>query len=121
MGGRGGTSGRGGGSRKNGGKSPEFSYKIGNKTMKVEKTSAGVTLVDGRPSKISYDAHLKVAKKNGTYSRRTTGTFAAERAKHRSDKAHTDYEQGVGIPWGNRDNRRAARASRLQSRASKRK
>ncbi len=118
MGGRGGSGARGGGS---GGKSPEFSYKIGNRTMKVEKTAAGVTLVNGTPSKVGYDAHVKVAKKNGTYERKSGGTFRTERAKQREERKNVDYEQGLGTGFGNADSRRAARQSRLQSRVSKRK
>ena len=118
MGGRGGSGGRGGGS---GRKSPEFSYKIGNRTMKVEKTASGVTLVNGTPSKVGYDAHVKVAKKNGTYERKSGGTFRAERKKDREKRSNVDYEHGLGTGLGNADNRRAARMSRLQSRVSKRK
>lgn len=32
-----------------------------------------------------------------------------------------DYEMGVGVPWGNKENRKAARQSRLAGRAARRK
>lgn len=32
-----------------------------------------------------------------------------------------DYEMGIGTPWGNKDNRRAARASRLAGRVARRR
>ena len=42
----------------------------------------------------------------------------AERNKERAAKP--DYEMGIGVPWGNKANREAARKSRLVGRISKR-
>lgn len=53
MGGRGGNSGMAG-------KSTGFSYKRGNRTVTVQRTAAGVTLVDGRPSKVDFNTLRKI-------------------------------------------------------------
>ncbi|MFQ8841841.1 MAG: hypothetical protein ACLR8P_13910 [Clostridium fessum] len=53
MGGRGGNSGMAG-------KSTGFSYKRGNRTVTVQRTAAGVTLVDGRPSKVDLTHCVKI-------------------------------------------------------------
>ena len=46
---------------------------------------------------------------------RTCDEFTKENANK------PDYELGVGVPWGNKENRKAARASRLAGRAQRRR
>ena len=43
------------------------------------------------------------------------------RRAERAARAGIDYELGVGVPWGNKANRQAARRGRLASRAMKRR
>lgn len=44
------------------------------------------------------------------------------RKQYQEDRANTpDYELGGGVPWGNKNNRRAARQGRLATRATRRK
>lgn len=44
-----------------------------------------------------------------------------ERRREREARAGIDYELGVGVPWGNKNNRRAARQGRLATRAMRRR
>ena len=44
-----------------------------------------------------------------------------ERRKEREARAGIDYELGGGVPWGNKNNRRAARQGRLATRAMRRR
>ena len=44
------------------------------------------------------------------------------RKQYQEDRANKpDYELGGGVPWGNKNNRRAARQGRLATRATRRK
>ena len=42
-------------------------------------------------------------------------------ARREAERNKPDYEMGIGTPWGNKDNRRAARASRLAGRVARRR
>ena len=42
-------------------------------------------------------------------------------ARREAERNKPDYEMGIGTPWGNKDNRRAARASRLAGRIARRR
>lgn len=44
-----------------------------------------------------------------------------QRRKEREARAGIDYELGAGVPWSNKDNRRAARQGRLATRAMRRR
>lgn len=114
MGGRGGSSGMSSG----GGSSAGFQFKSGRKIVTVQKTAAGVTLVDGAVSKYDYDKLKDAAKSKEGYKELSKADIAAMHEKRRNKP---DYEHGLGTPWGNKDNRKAERASRLSDRAVRRK
>ncbi len=83
MGGRGGSSGLSAG----------FSYKGKNgKNVTVQKTSAGVTLVNGKPSKANYSALLKGAKGQDGFSRLSSSQLAERRHKRYEDYNSHDHE-----------------------------
>lgn len=42
-------------------------------------------------------------------------------ARQEAERNKPDYEMGIGTPWGNKDNRRAARMSRLAGRVANRR
>lgn len=42
-------------------------------------------------------------------------------ARNKERAAKPDYELGGGVPWGNKENRKATRASRLAGRAQRRR
>lgn len=54
-----------------------------------------------------------------TYTKKQLAAHAEARQKEIANKP--DYELGVGVPWGNKENRKAARASRLAGRAQRRR
>lgn len=91
-----------------------FSYRMNGKTVVVQKTGTGVVLVNGTPNKsINYNKLLRAAKEK-TGFKKLSASDIKKRRKQKNDKP--DYEMGLGTPWGNKDNRRAARKSRLASR-----
>ena len=56
-----------------------------------------------------------------TFERITGEELSAMQAAHREDRANRpDYEFGIGTPWGNSENRRAARVSRRIGRGQRR-
>ena len=114
MGGRGGNSGM-----NSGGGSVGFQYKSpGGMTRTVQKTKTGITLINGTPSKFDYDTLKKNFKDKEGYKELSKADIVAMHEKRRNKP---DYEHGLGTPWGNKDNREAARASRLADRAARRK
>ena len=114
MGGRGGNSGM-----NSGGGSVGFQYKSpGGMTRTVQKTKTGITLIDGTPSKFDYDTLKKNFKDKEGYKELSKADIVAMHEKRRNKP---DYEHGLETPWGNKDNREAARASRLADRAARRK
>lgn len=54
-----------------------------------------------------------------TYNKKQLAAHDEARQKEIANKP--DYELGVGVPWGNKDARKAARASRLAGRAQRRR
>lgn len=46
---------------------------------------------------------------------------AMREARQEAERNKPDYEMGIGTPWGNKDNRRAARMSRLAGRVANRR
>lgn len=56
-----------------------------------------------------------------TFERITGEELSAMQAAHREERANRpDYEFGIGTPWGNSENRRAARVSRRIGRGQRR-
>ena len=114
MGGRGGSSGlssRGG--------SGGFQYKLpGGMTRTIRRTAAGKALIDGVVSKYDYDKLKDAAKGKEGYKELSKADIAAMYEKRRN---RPDYEAGVGIPGGNKVNRKTARLNRLTDRAARRK
>ena len=114
MGGRGGISGMG--SR---GGSGGFQYKFpGGMTRTIQRTAAGKALIDGAVSKYDYDKLKDAVKGKEGYKELSKADIAAMHEKRRNKP---DYEHGLGTPWGDEDNRKAARASRLADRAARRR
>ena len=114
MGSRGGSSGM-----SSGGGGGGFQYKLpGGMTRTVQKTSTGITLIDGTPSKFDYDTLKKNFKGKEGYRELSKADIAFMHEKRRNK---SDYEHGLGTLWGNKDNREAARASRLADRAARRR
>lgn len=54
-----------------------------------------------------------------TYTKKQLAAHDEARWKEIANKP--DYELGGGVPWGNKENRKAARASRLAGRAQRRR
>lgn len=54
-----------------------------------------------------------------TYTKTQLAAHDEERRKEIANKP--DYEMGIGVPWGNKNNRKAARASRLAGRVQRRR
>lgn len=54
-----------------------------------------------------------------TYTKKQLAAHDEARRKENANKP--DYEMGIGVPWGNKDARKAARASRLATRAQRRR
>lgn len=97
-----------------------FSYTTNGKTTMVQKTVAGVVLVNGqRKEGINYDKIRESAKLKEGYKEYNSKQIAKIRAD-RNARKKVDYEMGVGLE-DNSANRRAARRSRLMDRAAKRK
>lgn len=70
-----------------------FSYTGKNgKTVTVQKTSAGVTLVNGKPSKADYSALLKGAKSQDGFSRLSSSRLAERRRQRYEDYNSHDHE-----------------------------
>lgn len=91
-----------------------FSYQMNGKTIVVQKTKAGVVLINGAPNKtMSYEKLLQGAKEKAGFKKLSAEDIEKAR-KQKSEKP--DYEMGIRTPWGNKDNRKAARQSRLASR-----
>ena len=116
MGGRGGSSGFG--------KESGFQFtNSSGRTVRVQRNAKGVVLVNGTPNtQVNYESLRRGAKsKPGFKSLSDTDIkkMRASRAEERAKKP--DYELGGGVPWGNKDQRRAARMSRLTGRAMSKK
>ncbi len=108
MGGRGGNSGMAG-------KNTGFSYKRGNRTVTVQRTAAGVTLVDGRPSKVDFNTLRKnMSQKDGFKNLTAADLQKARERRYENHKGH-DYELGVGMK-NNSEYRKTARSNRLINR-----
>lgn len=96
-----------------------FQFKIGSRTVTVQKTATGVTLVDGAVrKKYDYDKLKDAAKSKEGYKELSMADIAAMHEKRRNKP---DYEHGLGTPWENKDNREAARISRLANRITRRR
>ena len=54
-----------------------------------------------------------------TYTK--TQLSAHDEARRKEIANKPDYEMGIGVPWGNKNNRKAARASRLAGRVQSRR
>ena len=54
-----------------------------------------------------------------TYTKKQLAAHDEARRKENANKP--DYEMGIGVPWGNKNNRKAARASRLAGRVQRRR
>ena len=89
MGGRGGSSGMGSGG---GGSSIGFEYKSGGKTVTVQKTTAGVTLVNGKPSKMNYDNLKTSARAKEGYKDLSGADLSARRTQRYKDFNSHDEE-----------------------------
>lgn len=136
MGGRGSGSGGGGGGG-NGGKSREgkwygvkfekngremqqyIMHKGGNMYIKSDVAAIGKKVA---AKKITVEQMAKNIEKSGgknveIISAKQYKKLADARSKERENKP--DYEMGIGTQWGNKNNRRAARMSRLASRRKK--
>lgn len=114
MGGRGGSSGM-----NSGGGSGGFQFKLPDgMTRTIQRTAAGKALIDGTVSKYDYDKLKDSAKSKEGYKELSKADIAAMHEKRRHKP---DYETGVGIPGGNKDNRKAARLNRLSDRAARRR
>lgn len=112
MGGRGGSSGF---------KSEGFSYiDRRGKSVQVIKLK-GTVLVNGQPNMLVNYSKLKSgAGKQKGFKELSAADIKAIHDK-RANRKSVDYEHGIGTPWGNKDNRVAARQSRLQSRVARRR
>ncbi|WP_147353136.1 hypothetical protein [Clostridium sp. AF35-15] len=108
MDGRGGSSGMAG-------KSTGFSYKRGNRTVTVQRTAAGVTLVDGSPRKVDYDTLRKNMSQKEGFKNLTAKDLQEKRERRFEDHKGRDYELGLGI-GNNREYRKTARSNRLINR-----
>lgn len=117
MGGRGGSFGSSG----SGSKSEGFTFTNNRgKTTQVIRTSTGAVLVNGQKSNIDYSKMKSGATKLSGFKELSTKDVE----KIHNDRANRnivngkriDYELGVGVPGGNKDNRVAARRSRLTGR-----
>lgn len=113
--------GRGGSGRGN--KAEGFQFTRNGKTYVVERTKSGVALVNGRPNtSVDYDALKRGASDSSTFSslnQKQLKKIRNDRQKRKSRSA--DYELGAGVPWGNVENRRAARRQRMTARAQRRR
>lgn len=54
-----------------------------------------------------------------TYTKKQLAAHDEARRKENANKP--DYEMGIGVPWGNKNNRKAARVSRLAGRVQRRR
>lgn len=115
MGGRGGSSGF---------KPEGFSYiDRRGKSVQVVKLK-GTALVNGQPNmqlnNHSYSKLKSGAKKQKGFKELSAADVKAIQDK-RNNRKSVDYELGAGVPFGNKQNREAARLSRLQSRTPRRR
>lgn len=85
MGGRGGNSGMTG-------HSTGFSYKRGSRTVTVQRTAGGVTLVDGKPSKIDFDTLRKNVSRKDGFKILTAADLAKARERRHENYQKHDYE-----------------------------
>lgn len=123
-----GVSGWGGGSGGGGAKGRREGYAVGGFSVTIQGReriyfqSAGGEFRDLQATNdvVSKEIANKLLKngKARPISKTEMSKIKTERNKERAAK--TDYEMGVGVQWGNKNNREAARKSRLEGRISKR-
>ncbi|MGN0400903.1 MAG: hypothetical protein ACI4HQ_01420 [Acetatifactor sp.] len=83
FGGRGGSSGIG---------EKGFSFKRGNRTIVIQRTSAGVVLFDGKPIKLDYKTAYKNAKNQDGFKELSAKELQEMREKSYKDYNSHDYE-----------------------------
>ena len=84
MGGRGSSSGFG--------KEEGFSYTSGGKTLKIQKTTTGMVLVNGQPKNVSYEKLKAKAKTQSGYTELSGKELAKARNDRYKDYNSHDYE-----------------------------
>lgn len=115
MGGRGGSSGLAA-------KEKGFQYTMNGKTVTVQKTATGQILVNGAVNRIvNYEKLLAGAKEKQGFKKLTDKDIKQRRKDRSAEYSSHDYEMGIETGFSNKNNRRAARTSRLASRVSKKK
>lgn len=123
-----GASGWGGGSGRGGAKGRREDYAVGGFAVTIQGReriyfqAAGGEFRDLQATNdvVSNELANKLLKNGNArpISKTEMSRIKTERNKERASKP--DYEMGIGVPWGNKNNREAARKSRLEGRISKR-
>lgn len=73
-----------------------FSYKRGNRTVTVQRTDKGVTLIDGRPTDIPYNKLKAGARNMPGYTELSDADLGKKRENRSKDYNSHDYEHGLG-------------------------
>lgn len=98
----------------------QITYRLYKGAVINEKSGDRVPSYGDKPDKFIQMIKQNSTKQGFTYKTYNQKQVAEDERKHREERKNTpDYELGGGVPWGNVNNRRAARAGRSMTRAQR--
>ena len=106
-----------------------FQYDFNGRTITIQQKNGiayDVSDLADIPSKIGKGINanelMQRAKKNGRTVKILSPKEMSDRVENRRKERENkpDYEHGIGTPWGNKNNRKAARQQRLTTRVQRR-